>query len=89
MLSVVNVGKPEMVDLCDVMLSVDDTQLVKGLVFDDKVSHVATCLIRMENAKIAYPKPKAPPPPLPSPTTHPHCPSPFPPSTTHASLVPI
>ncbi|KAG5022701.1 hypothetical protein JHK82_018612 [Glycine max] len=58
-LSVVDGTKPDMVDLRDVKIvkklggTVDDTELVKGLVFDKKVSHAAGGPTRMENAKIA------------------------------------
>ncbi|MCH96873.1 T-complex protein 1 subunit delta-like, partial [Trifolium medium] len=58
-LSVVDPEKPYMVDLRDVKIvkklggTVDDTELVKGLVFDKKVSHAAGGPTRMENAKIA------------------------------------
>ena len=46
-LSVVDSEKSDMVDLRDIKIvkklggTVDDTELVKGLVFDKKVSHVA------------------------------------------------
>ncbi|PPD81011.1 hypothetical protein GOBAR_DD22060 [Gossypium barbadense] len=52
-------AKPDMVDLRDIKIvkklggTVDDTQLVKGLVFDKKASHAAGGPTRMENAKIA------------------------------------
>ncbi|KAG5111863.1 hypothetical protein JHK82_035132 [Glycine max] len=62
-LSVINAAKPDMVDLRDVKIvkklggtvggTVDDTELMKGLVFDKKVSHAAGGPTRMENAKIA------------------------------------
>jgi len=58
-LSVVDPAKPDLVDLRDVKIvkklggTVDDTELVKGLVFDKKVSHASGGLTRMENAKIA------------------------------------
>ncbi|KAK1301530.1 hypothetical protein QJS10_CPB12g00295 [Acorus calamus] len=58
-LSVLDSEKPEMVDLKDVRIvkklggTVDDTELVKGLVFDKKVSHASGGLTRIENAKIA------------------------------------
>ncbi|XP_047327011.1 T-complex protein 1 subunit delta-like [Impatiens glandulifera] len=58
-LSVVDPAKPDLVDLRDVKIvkklggTVDDTQLVKGLVFDKKVSHAAGGPTRVENAKIA------------------------------------
>ncbi|XP_023918283.1 T-complex protein 1 subunit delta [Quercus suber] len=57
-LSVVNPMKPDIVDLRDIKIvkklggTVDDTELMKGLVFDKKVSHASARLIRMENAKI-------------------------------------
>ncbi|MFS8001503.1 putative chaperonin ATPase [Helianthus anomalus] len=58
-LSVVDPEKPDLVDLRDVKIvkklggTVDDTELVKGLVFDKKVSHAAGGPTRVENAKIA------------------------------------
>uniref|UniRef100_A0A2N9I0C5 T-complex protein 1 subunit delta n=1 Tax=Fagus sylvatica TaxID=28930 RepID=A0A2N9I0C5_FAGSY len=58
-LSVVDPAKPEIVDLRDIKIvkklggTVDDTELVKGLVFDKKVSHASGGLTRVENAKIA------------------------------------
>ncbi|KAJ0610893.1 putative chaperonin ATPase [Helianthus annuus] len=58
-LSVVDPAKPDLVDLKDVRIvkklggTVDDTELVKGLVFDKKVSHAAGGPARVENAKIA------------------------------------
>ncbi|KAJ4973339.1 hypothetical protein NE237_006513 [Protea cynaroides] len=58
-LSVVDPAKPDLVDLRDVKIvkkpggTVDDTELVKGLVFDKKVSHTAGGPTRVENAKIA------------------------------------
>ncbi|KMZ56697.1 T-complex protein 1 subunit delta [Zostera marina] len=58
-LSVVDPGYPELVDLSDIKIvkklggTVDDTELVKGLVFDKKVSHSAGGPSRVENAKIA------------------------------------
>ncbi|KAL5137969.1 Serine/threonine-protein kinase SAPK10 [Glycine soja] len=57
-LFVMDAAKPDMVDLRDVKImkklsgTVDDTELVKGLVFDKKVSHAAGGPTRMENAKI-------------------------------------
>ncbi|CAN0862936.1 T-complex protein 1 subunit delta [Linum grandiflorum] len=48
-----------MVDLKDIKIvkklggTVDDTEMVKGLVFDKKVSHASGGLTRVENAKIA------------------------------------
>ncbi|GJQ91249.1 T-complex protein 1 subunit delta [Tanacetum coccineum] len=58
-LAVVDPVKPDLVDLSDVKIvkklggTVDDTELVKGLVFDKKVSHAAGGPTRVENAKIA------------------------------------
>ncbi|CAL9749958.1 unnamed protein product [Musa acuminata subsp. burmannicoides] len=58
-LSVVDPAHPDLVDLRDVKIvkklggTVDDTELVKGLVFDKKVSHSAGGPTRVENAKIA------------------------------------
>ncbi|KAJ4838971.1 T-complex protein 1 subunit delta [Turnera subulata] len=58
-LTVVNPEKPDMVDLRDIKIvkklggTVDDTEMVKGLVFDKKVSHAAGGPTRVENAKIA------------------------------------
>ncbi|GFY95635.1 TCP-1/cpn60 chaperonin family protein [Actinidia rufa] len=59
-LSVVDPEKPDLVvDLRDVKIvkklggTVDDTELVKGLVFDKKVSHAAGGPTRVENANIA------------------------------------
>ncbi|KAF9592506.1 hypothetical protein IFM89_015200 [Coptis chinensis] len=58
-LSVVDNVKVDLVDLRDVKIvkklggTVDDTELVKGLVFDKKVSHSAGGPTRVENAKIA------------------------------------
>ncbi|KMS97523.1 hypothetical protein BVRB_5g126360 [Beta vulgaris subsp. vulgaris] len=58
-LSVVDPGKPDMVDLRDIKIvkklggTVDDTEMVKGLVFDKKVSRSGGGPTRMENAKIA------------------------------------
>lgn len=57
-LSVVDPAKPDLIDLRDVKIvkklggTVDDTELVKGLVFDKKVSHASGGLTRVENAKI-------------------------------------
>ncbi|GAB2215623.1 hypothetical protein Drorol1_Dr00020012 [Drosera rotundifolia] len=57
-LSVVDNVKPDLVDLRDIKIvkklggTVDDTEMVKGLVFDKKVSHAAGGPTRMENAKI-------------------------------------
>ncbi|CAN1344808.1 T-complex protein 1 subunit delta [Linum perenne] len=58
-LTVVDPDKPSMVDLKDIKIvkklggTVDDTEMVKGLVFDKKVSHASGGLTRVENAKIA------------------------------------
>ncbi|KAI3832283.1 hypothetical protein MKX03_009327 [Papaver bracteatum] len=58
-LSVFDPAKPYLIDLRDVKIvkklggTVDDTELVKGLVFDKKVSHSAGGPTRVENAKIA------------------------------------
>lgn len=58
-LSVVDPAHPDLVDLRDVKIvkkpggTVDDTHLVRGLVFDKKVSHSAGGPTRVENAKIA------------------------------------
>ncbi|KAM3711458.1 hypothetical protein ACB098_01G111200 [Castanea mollissima] len=58
-LSVVNSAKPNIIDLRDIKIvkklcsTVDDTELVKGLVFDKKVSHASGRLTRMENPKTA------------------------------------
>ena len=58
-LSVLDSNKPDLIDLRDVKIvkklggTVDDTELVKGLVFDKKVSHSAGGPTRVENAKIA------------------------------------
>ncbi|XP_052179975.1 T-complex protein 1 subunit delta [Diospyros lotus] len=58
-LFVVDPAKPDLVDLRDVKIvkklggTVDDTELIRGLVFDKKVSHTAGGPTRMENAKIA------------------------------------
>ncbi|KAL5726601.1 T-complex protein 1 subunit delta [Ranunculus cassubicifolius] len=58
-LSVVDPAKPDLIDLRDVKIvkklggTVDDTELIKGLVFDKKVSHSAGGPTRVENAKIA------------------------------------
>lgn len=52
--------KPNLVDLRDIKILkklgriIDDTKLIKGLVFDKKVTHVACRLFRLEDAKIAY-----------------------------------
>ncbi|XP_039143354.1 T-complex protein 1 subunit delta [Dioscorea cayenensis subsp. rotundata] len=58
-LTVVDPANPSLVDLRDVKIvkklggTVDDTELVRGLVFDKKVSHAAGGPTRVENAKIA------------------------------------
>ncbi|KAK9986295.1 hypothetical protein SO802_031246 [Lithocarpus litseifolius] len=58
-LFVVDPAKPDIVDLEDIKIvkrlggTVDDIELVKGLVFDKKVGHASDGLTRMENAKIA------------------------------------
>ncbi|KAF6176540.1 hypothetical protein GIB67_007923 [Kingdonia uniflora] len=58
-LFVVDPTNPNLVDLHDVRIvkrlggTVDDTELVKGLVFDKKVSHSSGGLTRVENANIA------------------------------------
>ncbi|XP_070667356.1 uncharacterized protein [Malus domestica] len=58
-LSVVDPAKPEVVDLRDIRITkklrgtVDDTETVKGLVFDKKASYAAGGPTRMKNAKIA------------------------------------
>ncbi|KDP46998.1 hypothetical protein JCGZ_02434 [Jatropha curcas] len=58
-LSVVDPAKPDLVDLRDIKIvkklggTVDDTEMVRGLVFDKKVSHAAGGPTRVENAKIA------------------------------------
>eukprot|EP00252_Welwitschia_mirabilis_P019138 TRINITY_DN4352_c0_g1_i1.p1 TRINITY_DN4352_c0_g1~~TRINITY_DN4352_c0_g1_i1.p1 ORF type:complete len:595 (+),score=94.22 TRINITY_DN4352_c0_g1_i1:184-1785(+) len=58
-LSVVDPERPDFVDLRDIRVvkklggTVDDTELVKGLVFDKKASHAAGGPTRIENAKIA------------------------------------
>ncbi|PKU86795.1 T-complex protein 1 subunit epsilon [Dendrobium catenatum] len=58
-LSVVDPEHPDLVDLRDIKIvkklggTVDDTELIHGLVFDKKVSHTAGCPTRVENAKIA------------------------------------
>lgn len=57
-LNVVDPAKPDTVDLRDIKVikklggTVDDTQMVKGLVFDCKASHTAGGPTRVENAKI-------------------------------------
>ncbi|XP_031474699.1 T-complex protein 1 subunit delta [Nymphaea colorata] len=58
-LSVVDPEKPDIVDLRDIRIvkklggTVDDTELIRGLVLDHKASHAAGGPTRMENAKIA------------------------------------
>lgn len=58
-LNVVDPAKPDIVDLRDIRVvkklggTVDDTEMVEGLVFDKKVSHTAGGPTRVENAKIA------------------------------------
>jgi T-complex protein 1 subunit delta len=58
-LSILDPSNPSLVDLRDIKIfkklggTVDDTELVKGLVFDKKASHVAGGPTRVENAKIA------------------------------------
>eukprot|EP00249_Psilotum_nudum_P019879 c27456_g1_i1 orf=205-1803(+) len=57
-LNTIDPARPESVDLRDVKVirklggTVDDTELVKGLVFDKKASHAAGGPTRVENAKI-------------------------------------
>ncbi|XP_012857017.1 PREDICTED: LOW QUALITY PROTEIN: T-complex protein 1 subunit delta [Erythranthe guttata] len=57
-LSVVDPEKPDLVDLKDIKIvkklggTVDDTESIKGLIFDKKVSHAAGGPTRVENAKI-------------------------------------
>ncbi|KAF6155021.1 hypothetical protein GIB67_035768 [Kingdonia uniflora] len=56
-LSVIDPVKPELVDLRDVRIvkklgGTVDTELVKGLVFDKKVSHSSGGLTKVENAKM-------------------------------------
>ncbi|KAJ6359154.1 hypothetical protein OIU76_000798 [Salix suchowensis] len=58
-LSVVDPAKPDLVDLRDIKIvtklggTVDDTGMVKGLLFDKKVSRASGGPTRFENAKIA------------------------------------
>jgi len=58
-LSVVDPAHPDLLDLRDIRIvkklggTVDDTELVRGLIFDKKASHAAGGPTRMENAKIA------------------------------------
>lgn len=57
-LSVVDPDRPTSVDLHDIKIikklggTIDDTEMVRGLVFDSKASHAAGGPTRMENAKI-------------------------------------
>ncbi|KAK9988311.1 hypothetical protein SO802_028550 [Lithocarpus litseifolius] len=57
-LFVVDLMKPDIVNLRDIKIvkklggTVDDIELVKGLVFDKKVSHASSGLTHMENVKI-------------------------------------
>lgn len=57
-LSVVDPDRPSSVDLRDIKVikklggTIDDTEMVRGLVFDSKASHAAGGPTRMENAKI-------------------------------------
>uniref|UniRef100_A0A804NVN7 T-complex protein 1 subunit delta n=1 Tax=Zea mays TaxID=4577 RepID=A0A804NVN7_MAIZE len=58
-LSVVDPAHPDLLDLRDIRIikklggTVDDTELVTGLIFDKKASHAAGGPTRVENAKIA------------------------------------
>jgi len=58
-LSVVDPAHPDLLDLRDIRIvnklggTIDDTELVHGLIFDKKASHAAGGPTRMENAKIA------------------------------------
>lgn len=58
-LSVVDPAHPDLLDLRDIRIvkklggTVDDTELVRGLIFDKKASHAAGGPTRMENARIA------------------------------------
>lgn len=58
-LSVVDPAHPDLLDLRDIRIvkklggTVDDTELVRGLIFDKKASHAAGGPTRVENAKIA------------------------------------
>uniref|UniRef100_A0A804LCE2 T-complex protein 1 subunit delta n=1 Tax=Zea mays TaxID=4577 RepID=A0A804LCE2_MAIZE len=58
-LSVVDPAHPDLLDLRDIRIvkklggTVDDTELIPGLIFDKKASHAAGGPTRMENAKIA------------------------------------
>jgi len=57
-LNVIDPARPDNVDLRDIKVlkklggTVDDTEMVKGLVFDHKASHLAGGPTRIENAKI-------------------------------------
>jgi T-complex protein 1 subunit delta len=57
-LNVIDPARPDNVDLRDIKVlkklggTVDDTEMVKGLVFDHKASHLAGGPTRVENAKI-------------------------------------
>eukprot|EP00270_Netrium_digitus_P006198 TRINITY_DN184_c1_g1_i1.p1 TRINITY_DN184_c1_g1~~TRINITY_DN184_c1_g1_i1.p1 ORF type:complete len:567 (+),score=138.17 TRINITY_DN184_c1_g1_i1:1139-2839(+) len=57
-LQVMDAARPDFVDLRDIKIlkklggTIDDTQVVKGLVFDRKASHAAGGPTRVENAKI-------------------------------------
>ncbi|EFJ35479.1 hypothetical protein SELMODRAFT_80665 [Selaginella moellendorffii] len=57
-LNVVDPARPDSVDLRDIKVikklggTVDDTEMIKGLVFDKKASHTAGGPTRVENAKI-------------------------------------
>eukprot|EP00897_Mesotaenium_endlicherianum_P002854 jgi/Mesen1/2597/ME000166S01722 len=57
-LAVIDPARPDSVDLRDIKVmkklggTIDDTQMVKGLVFDSKASHSAGGPTRIENAKI-------------------------------------
>ncbi|KAJ4770346.1 T-complex protein 1 subunit delta [Rhynchospora pubera] len=58
-LSILDPNNPSLVDLRDIKIvkklggTIDDTELIKGLVFDKKASHAAGGPTRVENAKIA------------------------------------
>eukprot|EP00250_Pteridium_aquilinum_P001518 c11714_g1_i1 orf=139-1737(+) len=58
-LNAVDPTRPEVVDLRDIKIikklggTVDDTEMIKGLIFDKKASHAAGGPTRVENAKIA------------------------------------
>jgi T-complex protein 1 subunit delta len=57
-LNVIDPGRPNSVDLKDIKVlkklggTVDDTEMINGLVFDNKASHLAGGPTRVENAKI-------------------------------------